>query len=70
MPQEISPEDLKEFDDMCEEAEGMYFVKHQIDLMDYMPEEWHPRYRELYAKVHGFCPDSTCGKQECENCKS
>lgn len=66
---ELTPEELNEFDDMCEEAEGMFFVKNQIDLMQYMPEDWHPCYRELYRKVHGFCPDGTCSSAECENCK-
>lgn len=67
MEKGISPEDLKEYDDLCVEAESQYFVKNHIDLLDWMPEELVPRYKELYRKINGFCADGSCGEKDCEN---
>jgi hypothetical protein len=66
MAGKITKKEEKELAQLYHEAEGVYLEAHNFNAVEWVPDESLPRFRELYKKQNGFCPDSSCG--DCESC--
>lgn len=60
--------EMKELEDLYALAEGNMLSKHDFNAADWLDGEDLARFRHLYKKDNGFCPDSECGDRDCINC--
>ena len=65
----LTPAESEELDGLYQEAESYFLDKHDFNAVEWLDEKEAARFRELYKKSRGFCPDSTCGGRDCDNCR-